>query len=131
MILEIDAEAPILNAAVFERTASYLAPDTVASYLRTIADRAGLLLGALAEPDALTAGGDRLADAAHTLAGSAGMFGFDRLVVSSRRFERAARCGGADARALGDGLAVALEATIQAIAGMAGVGVPEYRAGSG
>ena len=131
MPVTIDAEPPVLNAAVFERTASYLAPDAVASYLRTIADRAAALSGALADPDALSAGGDRLADAAHTLAGSAGLFGFERLVVWSRCFEGAARCGGTEARALADGLAVALDATIRAIGGMAGGGVGASRVGSG
>jgi PAS domain S-box-containing protein len=115
----IGAELLVFNATSFERTASYLAPDAVASYLRTIADHGEALLRELAGPDALTCAGDRLAEAAHTLAGSAGMFGFERLAMISRRFEPAARCGAAEAPDLADGLSHAINATLQAIEGIA------------
>lgn len=115
-------EAPVLNTAAFERTASYLAPDAVAKYLRTIAEHSENLLRALAEPDAFRVSVGGLADAAHTLAGSAGLFGFERLVELSRGFERAARHGGSDAPVLAGGLGLALGETIRTIQGMGSAG---------
>ena len=56
-----------------------------------------------------------LADAAHAIAGSAGMFGFERLTTVGRRFERAVHASAADAPALADGLSAALQATLAAL----------------
>jgi HPt (histidine-containing phosphotransfer) domain-containing protein len=100
---------------MFERTVFYLPAEAVASYLQAIAERGEALLHRLLEPDALAHDGDRLADAAHAIAGSAGMFGFERLTMMGRRFERAVNAGAADAPALADGLSAALEATLAAL----------------
>ena len=74
------------------------------------------------KPDAFSVAAGGLADAAHSLAGSAGLFGFERLVVLSRGFERAARCGGSEVPLLAGGLGVALGATIRTIEGMGSAG---------
>ncbi len=67
--------------------------------------------GALAHP------ADALADAAHTLAGSAGMFGFTRLATMGRGVERAVQTSAADLPARADELRAAVEATLHEIAG--------------
>ena len=111
------ASAPlwVLNPTVFERTAFFLAPATVTSYLRTIAEGGEALLCRLRKPDALSSAGNELAEAAHTLAGSAGMFGFERLAALGSRFERAVLSSPTEAPVLVDGLSAALEATLKEI----------------
>ncbi len=58
-----------------------------------------------------------MAEAAHALAGSAGMFGFERLALVARHFEHAALTGSPDVAALADDLAAALDASLGEIAG--------------
>jgi HPt (histidine-containing phosphotransfer) domain-containing protein len=113
--LVIGGDLLVCNQSAFERTAFYLAPEAVDSYLDAIAERGDVLLRGLRGPDALARAGDQLAEAAHTIAGSAGMFGFERLTTVGRRFERAVQAGAADAPSLADGLSAALEVTLQAI----------------
>ncbi len=109
----IGPELPVLDLAAFERTAAFLAPSAVVSYLRTLAERGEALLRGLHAPDALARAGSDLADAAHTLAGSAGMFGFERLAVVARRFERAVQTNAAETPDLAEGLCAAIEASLQ------------------
>jgi PAS domain S-box-containing protein len=111
----IGADLLVCNQDAFERTAFYLPSEAVTSYLEAISQRGEALLRGLRAPDALVQSGDELADAAHTLAGSAGMFGFERLTVVGRRFERAVHAGAAEAPALADGLSAALTATLEAL----------------
>jgi PAS domain S-box-containing protein len=111
----VGSDLVVFNPAVFELTAFYLAPEAVASYMEAIAERGEALLRGLRGPDALVHTGEELAEAAHTIAGSAGMFGFERLTSVGRRFERAVQAGAAEAPALADGLSAALEVTLQAI----------------
>jgi PAS domain S-box-containing protein len=111
----IGSDLLVLNEDAFERTAFYLPPEAVASYLEAITERGEVLLRGLQAPDALVQSGDELADAAHAIAGSAGMFGFERLTVVGRRFERAVHAGAAEAPALADGLSAALVATLEAL----------------
>ena len=85
----IGAELPVLDRAAFERTTAYLAPEAVATYLRMLSERCEVLLRKLRAPDALKEGLAGLAPLAHTLAGSAGMFGFQRLAEAARTFEYA------------------------------------------
>jgi len=72
-------------------------------------------LSGLRRPDALIRQADELADAAHAIAGSAGLLGFERLTAMGRRFSRAAHAGAAEAPSLADGLGVALEVTLQTL----------------
>jgi CheY-like chemotaxis protein/HPt (histidine-containing phosphotransfer) domain-containing protein len=111
----LGSDIMVFNAAAFERTANYLAPEVVASYLEDIAARGETLLSGLRRPDALIREADTLADAAHAIAGSAGLLGFERLTALGRRFSRAAHAGAAEAPSLADGLGVALEVTLQTL----------------
>jgi PAS domain S-box-containing protein len=105
-------ETRVFDAASFDRTAAYLAPDMVQSYMNTLAVRSELLLRELCTPDSLKEAAGALADAAHVLAGSAGMFGFERLAVVARHFEFVVKDGTAEAGALAAALAEVLEASL-------------------
>jgi HPt (histidine-containing phosphotransfer) domain-containing protein len=107
-----DRALPILNQDTFKQTAGYLAPDVVATYTRTIAERSETLLQSLREtvsPDAA------LAEAAHALAGSAGLFGFERVATTARHFERSVLNKTPDMPAFAGQLAEALELTLRQI----------------
>jgi CheY-like chemotaxis protein/HPt (histidine-containing phosphotransfer) domain-containing protein len=132
----LDAGAAILDNAVFERTAAFLAPEAVASCLRTIAERCETLLHRLRAPGALAGEGRDLAGAAHTLAGSAGMFGFGRLAATAHRFEFAVQSGTPDAQAVASELAATIEATLDDLPGLlrtaiAAAATPEHGGATG
>jgi HPt (histidine-containing phosphotransfer) domain-containing protein len=106
------SDLPVLNLAALERVAAILRPEKVASYMRGLAEKGEALLGRLRAPDALAGRDDALAEAAHTIAGTAGMVGFERLSTVARDFEHPARTGSAEAPARAGALIVALEATL-------------------
>jgi CheY-like chemotaxis protein/HPt (histidine-containing phosphotransfer) domain-containing protein len=112
-----DPELPIRDPIAFERTAVFLAPDTVEAYLQVISERGESLLRGLRGSSDVPAplADDERAEMAHTLAGSAGMFGFLRLADLGRRFEWAVKCRSAETPALADRLRAAVEATLLAI----------------
>ena len=110
----VGVEWLVFDPEGFDRTASFLPADKIASYVRGIAQDSDALLRKLCTPGALN-GEPGLAEAAHALAGSAGMLGFARVAGVAREFERAMRSGDSGARALADGLVAALEATLLAI----------------
>ena len=105
------SEVPVLNAVAFKRISASLNPEAVDSYLRTIVELGNRLLLGLRNADALKSDGDALAAMAHSLAGSAGMFGFERLATVGRRFERVVETDVADVPALAEDLCKAIEAT--------------------
>ena len=109
------SELSVLDSTAFTLTASCLQPEAVDSYLRTIAELAEALRRDLRAADALSHTAEALAEAAHTLAGSAGMFGFHRLSVMGRSFERAVQSGAPEASDLASGLCAAIDATLQEI----------------
>ncbi|HEY0182786.1 MAG TPA: PAS domain S-box protein [Rhodopila sp.] len=111
----LGSDLQVFNAAAFERTATYLDPEIIASYLDEIAERGEALLSGLRQPDAIVRSADQLADAAHAIAGSAGLLGFERLTAMGRQFARAAHVGAAEAPSLADGLGAALEITLQTL----------------
>jgi CheY-like chemotaxis protein/HPt (histidine-containing phosphotransfer) domain-containing protein len=120
----IGSELPVFDPKAFERTATSLTPEAVASYLRTIVEHGEALLCGLHGPDAHTRTQAELAEATHALVGSAGMFGFERLTATGRRFERAVQLGAPEeAPALAEALSAALEATLQVIHDRASVAV--------
>ncbi len=80
------AELPVLRTAAFEQTAAALPRAALTGYLQTLLERGQALLTQLSSA---TAPDPPMAAAAHSLAGSAGMFGFERLAVSARYFEHA------------------------------------------
>jgi CheY-like chemotaxis protein len=92
----LGSELPVLNREAFERTAAFLSSEAVISYLEILAERGEALRHALHDPNSVTHAGIHLAAAAHTLAGSAGMFGFERLAAVARRSD--GRAGGASDR---------------------------------
>ncbi len=110
-----EVEPPVLDPSAFERTAAFLTPDLVTNYLHTIAERTESLLTRLRGRDTQQDAAEKLAEAAHSLAGSAGMFGFERAAAVSRRFERAIQSRAPDVSLLADDLAAALEVTLQEI----------------
>jgi HPt (histidine-containing phosphotransfer) domain-containing protein len=112
VIPAIGGDVLVLNPQTFDRTTAFLSPDAVAAYLRSIVASGETLLCDLHEPDALARSGRELAASAHTLAGSAGMMGFERLATVGRRFEQAVTTESPEIASLADGLAAALEATI-------------------
>jgi signal transduction histidine kinase/ActR/RegA family two-component response regulator/HPt (histidine-containing phosphotransfer) domain-containing protein len=111
----IGLDLVVWDLKAFQRTSGFLAPEAVTVYLHSIVENAEVLLQGLSEPDAQTRTDNVLAEAAHALAGSAGMFGFDRLANLGRRFERAVQSGAADAPALSESLSAAIEASLQSI----------------
>jgi HPt (histidine-containing phosphotransfer) domain-containing protein len=108
-------ELPVLDLKAFERTASFLTPEAISSYLRTVAERGERLLRCLRGPEARPYFGDETAEEVHTLAGSAGMLGFKRIAAVGRGFERALRSGAAEAPALALEMTAAIEVTLEAI----------------
>jgi PAS domain S-box-containing protein len=87
---------PILNKQVYDQTAAILSPEAIQRHTLTLADRFDALLLRLVQPDAVTRASAELADAAHTISGSAGMFGFERLSSDAKLFERAANTNSPD-----------------------------------
>jgi PAS domain S-box-containing protein len=108
-------ELSVFDSLAFKRTTDFLAPEAVASYLQSIAQSAGALLCALHEPDALNLTGGALAEAAHGLAGSAGLLGFERLAGIGRRFDRAVQSGAPETITLADALCTTIEVTLLSI----------------
>jgi HPt (histidine-containing phosphotransfer) domain-containing protein len=114
-----DAEAapsgplpPVLDIGVFERTAAVLTPDDVRFHMGTLAARGEALLHGLRGSSLSVATGGDLAEAAHALAGSAGLFGFARLASVARRFEDAAESLAAEVPTAARDLAAALETAL-------------------
>jgi DNA-binding response OmpR family regulator len=111
----VGSELPVLDPIAFAHTMSFLAPRAVGSYLQTITARGEAILSTLRGSQALTCNRNELARAAHTLAGSVSLFGFERLAAVGIRFERAVQCGAAELPAAAAGLIAAIEATLQEI----------------
>jgi CheY-like chemotaxis protein len=117
-----EPELMVLDPRVFALTAGVLTPDAVASYMKTLLDLADGLVRTLRDPAASPLTDEALAETAHKLAGSAGMFGFDRLAAICRRFERAMQ--NADAvQAIASELCITVGLTRQAIVARTRVGV--------
>lgn len=108
-----DLDLPVLDMAEFESTAAFLAPEAVASYLQTIAGRGTALLDALHASGDLVHATGPLAEAAHTLSGSAGMFGFKRLAAVARCFEHAVQTAAPEAHAVALHLSATIDATLE------------------
>jgi len=111
----IGADLPVVEPRAFDRTAALLSSSTVAKYLREISARGEALVRGLQEPEALTRDRNELAKAAHTLAGSVSMFGFERLAAVGLRFERTAQSQATELPALAEALNAAVKATLPEI----------------
>ena len=111
----IGGDLPLFDRGTFDRTATFLAPKAVVSYMRSIIKGAEALRSLLRDPDALADKGNELAEAAHTLAGNAGMFGFERLSAIGRRFEQSIQSGAAETLTFASGFLVVIEDTLPVI----------------
>jgi HPt (histidine-containing phosphotransfer) domain-containing protein len=111
----LGADLLVLDADALDRTAAVLKPEAVITYLRSLTGKAEALQEDLRARGEIQGSAQRLATSAHALAGSAGMFGFDRLVFVARHFERAAKTDPAQAAALAADLDMALNLSIAAM----------------
>ena len=116
--MEPGSELAILDVEALGRTAAVLPAASIAAYLSTLIEKGEALQGALRRKDAAAAA---LADAAHAMAGSAGMFGFDRLAFVARRFERAVKAEPSQAPILAGGLDLTLTASLKAMRNRVGL----------
>jgi CheY-like chemotaxis protein/HPt (histidine-containing phosphotransfer) domain-containing protein len=114
----LGSDLQVLDRRVFESTAILLPDKSVSAYVATIASLGEQLLADLKAPYAIERNGRAIAEAAHRLAGSAGMFGFVRLAVMGRSCEQALDAKTDDAAAIVQGLIAALQATQLAIDGL-------------
>ena len=105
-------ELPILDHGAFGRTTSYLAPEGVSKYMQTLAEQCEALLRRLRDPDDLRLRPTELAVTAHTLAGSAGMFGFRRLADVALRFEHTIAVGAPGTLVLIDELVATIRSSL-------------------
>jgi len=124
----IGEDLPIFDAALFDRTAAFLEPAKIASYMQSIALAGKALSAALGAPDALPREAGALAEKAHALSSSAGMLGFTRVATLGRRFEHAVQSSPAEIAPLAQGLAAALDATLEDIGRRSDAGQPKPNA---
>jgi signal transduction histidine kinase/AmiR/NasT family two-component response regulator/HPt (histidine-containing phosphotransfer) domain-containing protein len=111
----LGSDLPVLNAASYALTASCLSPAMMATYVNGVVGQITALQSRLAGGAADDA--ESLAEAAHVLAGSAGMFGCERLVFVAKHFEASIMADPGQAAILSDGLQGALSATVPAMRG--------------
>jgi N-acyl amino acid synthase of PEP-CTERM/exosortase system len=104
---------PVFNRKAFERTAAFLTSQVLTSHLQTLAERGQELLDGLQSVGPQSAAEDSLASASHTIGGSAGMFGFERLAAIAGRFDYAYQFEKAEVAGLRLALASAIEASLQ------------------
>lgn len=106
------ADLPVFDPDAVKRMAEYLAPSVIDTYLKSLVSRCQTVSAALCTSGALVPDNEILADAAHTLAGSAGMLGFVRLADDGVRLEQALRHRSPELPSLAARLAGSIEATL-------------------
>jgi CheY-like chemotaxis protein/HPt (histidine-containing phosphotransfer) domain-containing protein len=84
----LGAHLSVLNTATFMRTKSLLQPDAVRTYLESLRRRMAALQEDIGAPDATPEIVAARRFDVHALAGSAGMFGFDRLAFVCGHYDR-------------------------------------------
>jgi CheY-like chemotaxis protein/HPt (histidine-containing phosphotransfer) domain-containing protein len=109
---------PVLDLATLERTAALLNGSSMRSFLDTLTSRAHALRRSLAERSRCGTLDEPLAEAARRIAGSADMFGFDRLAQTARHFEEAVNNQSPEAEALAEDMDKVLEASLAALEGV-------------
>ncbi len=105
----------VLDHVTLERTAALLNGSSMRSFLETLTLRVQELRSSLAERSRSGRVEAHLAEAAQRIAGSAGMFGFDRLAYFAKQFEEAVNTRSPDAEALAEDLDGVLEASLAAL----------------
>ena len=113
------ADLAVLDETAFGQTAGYLSLGNVACHISNLIRRTEALLVGLAEIDPNLIAGckskDMLVSAAHALAGSAGMFGFERLSAVARQFEYLAESSPEDLPRITESLRAAAQASVAAM----------------
>jgi PAS domain S-box-containing protein len=115
------ANLPVLDTVALEKTAAMLKPEAVQTYLTGLTARMEALQAGLHSLADTPGGVAKLAEAAHALAGSAGMFGFERLVLMARHFERSVKADPSVAASLAGDLNAALTLSLAALQARIGV----------
>jgi PAS domain S-box-containing protein len=119
--LEMKAPAapilPVLDLLTLERTAALLNGSSMRNFLETLTRRAEDLRRSLAARGQYAGTAESLAEAAHKIASSAGMFGFDRLAHVAKLFEDAIGARSPETEALAEDLDSVLEASLKALHG--------------
>ena len=108
-------ELAVLDEAIFSQTAAYLTAENVSSHVGNLIRRTEALLDGLAasrEGVSQSGGDQQVVLVAHSLAGSAGMFGFERLSAVARQFEFLMESGSADLPWMAESLRVAATASL-------------------
>jgi signal transduction histidine kinase/CheY-like chemotaxis protein/HPt (histidine-containing phosphotransfer) domain-containing protein len=107
------ADSPVFNKRTFDHVGIFLDAEKMDKHRATLAARCIAFRARISEPDALSHGQGALVSAAHALAGSALMLGYDRAGNTARLFENAMRAEAPDAGALAAHLVSALDETIE------------------
>jgi PAS domain S-box-containing protein len=102
---------PVIDPEVFRANAAFLSADAVQTHLGHIEVSIEAVLAAIRAGDAVPPVRPDMMEAVHTLAGSAGLFGFVRLTETARRFSYEAQQGGIDQMLTAD-LTAALEVSL-------------------
>lgn len=119
------SDLPICDAGAFGRTAAFLPASAVSTYLTTLVTRSETLLQDLRRPGIAAAESGALSGAAHILAGSAGMFGFQRLAFVTRQFEQAAEASSPGMPAIIQSLVAAIKGSVREMQSRARAGEAE------
>ena len=112
-----DGRPLLFNVETFSTITAVLSPETTSSYLSTIRDRSEALLRALRGSGTLACHDRTLGPAAHILAGSAGMFGFEQLAATAQSLDHTIKTGNPITQVLVDDLSSDLEFLVDEIAG--------------
>jgi PAS domain S-box-containing protein len=110
-LADTGTEFPILDRGAFNDITVILSAADLETNLQLLITRCEEVLCGLRMPGMLSRIGN-LAEAAHKLAGGAGMFGFLHVAAVARQFEAAADMGAPETEALGNHLAAAIEASV-------------------
>ena len=110
VVVDAEPALTVLDETAFDLVAATLSSDAIAEYLQILIERGEQLAHALR--DRGPANLANLAAPAHTMSGSAGMFGFRALTEVARRFERACLASGVVPDELVVGLVKAIAAAV-------------------
>ena len=102
---------PVIDQAAYLGVIQFLEPEQIERHLLGLIQRSEHIGEQLRGPT-FAEKPSEVAEAAHSLAGSAGMFGLRRLDASARRFERAVETSASNVAELADDLSEAIKASI-------------------
>ena len=108
-------EYALLNTQTFTQTAGFLSSEAMTRYLQSVVEQIESLRHSLSGPMLAGEDADATAASAHTLAGSAGLFGCDRLVFVARQFDAAVGADPDQLNVLAGGMLAVMRDTLTAI----------------